>query len=118
MEDENPVFAFGKLWLWLMIGGLAIGLLIAIWMFVLGPIFNQATYSNFNTSPEHLNAVAGRFSDDCQQLAETSDPTARKAIENDIYQTASTVNLSQVDMPDYVRSCVNQAIHDVTKGHP
>jgi len=116
MNDE--VSALGRLWLWLCIGGLAIGLMIAVWAFILGPIFNQTDYNNFNSSPTHLNAVAGRFSDDCQQIAEATNATEKKAIENDIYQTASTVNLNDVSMPDYVRTCVNQAIQDVTKGQP
>jgi hypothetical protein len=108
------MFTIPKLWLSVFIGGLLIGFLILGWIFILGPYFNQADYNNFNNSPQHLNAVAQKFSDDCLQLSETTDVTSRKAIEQDIYQVASTVDLSRVQMPDATRSCVNQAIKDVT----
>src|SRR5579863_7143162 len=64
--------------------GLIIGAIILAWTLLLGPAFNQADYSNFNSSPQHLQAVAQKFSDDCLQLSETSDPVAKKAIEQDI----------------------------------
>lgn len=96
------------------IAGILIGAIVLGWIFVLGPWFSQADYQQFNNSPQHINAVAQKFSDDCQQLAETSNPTARKAIENDIYQVASTVTLGMVQMPDATRMCVNQAIYDAT----
>lgn len=98
----------------ILIGGLVIGSIILSWVYILGPLFNQADYNIFNTSPQHVGAVAQKFSDDCRQLAETSDPVARKAIEQDIYQVASTIDLAQVQMPDTTRSCVNKAIQDVT----
>lgn len=98
------------------LAGLLIGAIVLGWVFVLGPLFNQASYNNFNNSPEHLNAVATKFTDDCTQLAETSDPIARKAIEQDIAQVAATVDVDKVQMPDAVRSCVNKAISDTTGG--
>jgi hypothetical protein len=90
-----------------------IGLFVLAWMYVLGPLFNTVEYNNFNSSPQHTNAVAQKFSDDCQQLALTSDPLAKKAIEQDINLNASTVDLNKIDMPDNVRTCVNAAINDV-----
>jgi hypothetical protein len=101
-------------WLWLLIGGLLLGVAVLVWIMVLGPLFNQADYNNFNNSPQHIQAVAQKFSDDCLQLAQTHDATARKAIENDIYSVAATVDLSKVQMPGTTRSCVEQAISDVT----
>lgn len=98
------------------VAGCIILALILAWINIFGPLFNQADYNNFNNSAQHLNAVAGRFSTDCEQLAATSDPVARKAIEEDIYQNASTVDLNRVQMPDTTRVCVTQAITDVTKG--
>lgn len=95
-------------------GGILIGVLILAWFFVLGPWFSRVDYQQFNNSPQHLNAVAQKFSDDCQQLAEATDATTRKAIENDIYTVASTVDLHEVQMPDATRACVNQAIADAT----
>ena|SRR5258707_13940344 len=96
------------------VGGLIIGGIVLAWIFILGPAFNQANYQQFNNSPQHLNAVAGKFSDDCQQLAEAKTSVAKKAIEQDIYLNASTVDLNEVQMPDVTRSCVNQAIYDAT----
>lgn len=99
--------------------GLAIGVIVLGWVYLLGPLFNQADYQQFNTSSQHLQAVAQRFSDDCQQLATTTEPVAKKAIEQDIYQNAATIDLNQVQMPDTTRSCVNSAVYDAThqKGH-
>ena len=96
------------------VGGLLIGGILLAWILVLGPLFNQASYNNFNNSPQHLNAVAQKFSDDCLQLSEAKDAPAKKAIEQDIYSVASTVDLHFVQMPDTTRSCVTQAIYDVT----
>ncbi len=96
------------------VGGLIIGGIVLAWIFILGPAFNQASYQQFNNSPQHLNAVAQKFSDDCLQLAEAKDATSRKAIEQDIYLNASTVNVNQVDMPDTTRQCVERAIFDAT----
>jgi hypothetical protein len=96
--------------------GLLIGLCILGWIYWLGPLFNQVNYNNYNTSPQHQNAVAQKFSDDCLQLASTKDPVARKAIEQDINLQAATIDLSKIAMPDSVRSCVNTAINDVN--HP
>lgn len=111
MEEIDDV---ARVWIALFIGGLLIGALILGWVYILGPAFNQASYNNFNNSPQHLNAVAQKFSDDCLQLASTTDNTSRKAIEQDIYQVASTVDVNQVQMPDTTRACVTRAIQDVT----
>ncbi len=111
MEEIDDV---AKAWLAVFIGGLLVGLLIVGWIFILGPLLNQAEYNNYNNSPQHLNAVAQKLSDDCLQLSQTSDPTAKKAVEQDIYQVTSTVDINQVQMPDTTRSCVMRAIHDVS----
>lgn len=79
---------------------------------VFGSIGNEINNNLFNTSQEHTQAVAQRFSYDCLQLAQTSDPVAKKAIESDIYSMASTVDLKNIDMPDTTRACVNRAITD------
>jgi hypothetical protein len=97
----------------LFIAGLMIGLCILGWMYWLGPMFNEVNYNNFNSSPTHMNAVSQKFSDDCLQIASTTDPTAKKALEQDINYEAATVDLSKINMPDSVRTCVNTAINDV-----
>lgn len=107
----------GKLALGIFIAGLVIGAILLGWFTILGPAFNRADYNNFNTSPQHVQAIAQKFADDCQQLAETSDPVAKKAIEQDIYSIASTVDLQSIQMPDGVRACVNRAMNDVSGGH-
>lgn len=115
--DED--ITFNDVVKWCVIGFLILCLVTALilaWVNIFGPMFNQADYNNFNTSPTHLNAVAQKFSDDCVQLAQAKDSTTRKAIENDIYSVASTVVLNNVQMPDTTRSCVNSAIYDVQ--HP
>jgi hypothetical protein len=106
---------FAKLCVGIFVGGLFIGAIGLGWIFILEPAFNQATYNNFNDSPQHVQAVAQKFSDDCLQLSQTTDTVSRKAIEQDIYGEAATVHLNLVDMTDGTRSCVNQAIADVTK---
>lgn len=108
---------FGKWALRIFIAGLVIGVILLGWFKILGPAFNQADYNNFNDSPQHINAIAQRFGNDCLQLAETADTTSRKAIEQDIYQASETVDVNSMDMPSGTRSCVNQAIKDVTGGH-
>lgn len=112
MEDEFAVVRFIA---YMFVFGLLIGLCILGWMYWLGPLFNQTDYNNFNTSPTHINAVAQKFSDDCLQLASTTDPTTRKAIEQDINYEAATVNLTTMTMPQSVRTCVNKAINDVNQ---
>lgn len=113
MDDDIDL---GKLALRVFIAGLVIGAIILGWFFILGPLFNRADYNTYNNSPQHINAIAQRFGNDCLQLAETSDPVARKAIEQDIYQASETVTVSQMDLPDGTRACVNKAIQDVTGG--
>jgi hypothetical protein len=115
-KARDNMTSVGKLWLYIFVGGLLIGLLFLGWITILGPEFNKADYNNFNSSSQHMQAISQRFADDCQQIAETSDPVAKKAIEQDIYQISSTVELNTVQMPTGVRSCVNKAISDVTGG--
>jgi hypothetical protein len=105
----------GKFWVWIFLSGCALLLCILGWVYVFGPLFNHVDYNNYNTSPQHLQAIAGKFSDDCQQIAESqNDPGAVKAIEQDIYQTAKGVDLNAVEMPSGVRSCVTKAMNDAT----
>lgn len=108
---------FGKWAIRLLIIGLVIGAIVLAWVMLLGPAFNQASYNNFNNSPQHINAIAQRFGNDCLQLAETSDPVTIKAIDQDIYQASETVDVNSMDMPSGTRACVNRAIQTVTGGH-
>lgn len=112
MREET--FDLGKLWIILFISGLAIGIMILGWVYILGPLFNQVDNTNFQTSPEHVQAVAGRLTDDCVQIAQTTDKTAIKAIEGDIvYQShQAPMNLVQQNLSTQTLTCVNQAIHD------
>ena len=110
-NDLNELAQVGII---LLVAGLLIGSIVLTWINVLGPAFNQAEYNNFNNSPQHLGAIAQQFSRDCLQIAQANDPTTKKALEQDIYQASSTVDLSKVEMPDTTRACVNSAIGDVT----
>lgn len=103
---------------WAKVFAVGCALLICIlgWIYIFGPLFNQADYNNYNNSPQHVNAIAQRFANDCMQIAETNDPAAKKAIEQDIYSQASTVDVKSMQMPDAVRACVDQAIQDVSSG--
>ena len=103
-----------KAWIAIFIGGLLIGAMILGWIFMVGPALNQASYNNYNTSPQHLQAAAQEFSDDCLLLSQTKELLVRKAIEQDIDSVASTVDLSKVEMPHPTRTCVQKAIFDVT----
>lgn len=105
-----------KQWLLAFFAGCAVLLLILGWFTIFGPLFNRAAYNSYNNSSQHVNAVAQRFADDCEQIAETSDPVAKKAIEQDIYEEASTVDVQQMQMPDGVRVCVDKALSDVSGG--
>src|SRR5258708_33926673 len=89
-----------KYWLYIFFGGLALGLLVLGRITTLGPAFNQADYNNFNSSSQHINAVAQRFADDSQQEAETTDPVASTAIEQDIYSLAATAQPPSMRLPD------------------
>ncbi len=114
MEDEATLSTAAKWIVVIFLGGLVIGGIILAWVNILGPAFNQASYNLYNDSPQHLQAVAQRFSDDCLQIAGTKDTTARKALEQDIYQVSATVHVDKVEMPDVTRACVTQAIYDAT----
>lgn len=116
MEGENIRTSNVVKWiLYVFLGGLLIGFIILGWVKILGPMFNQADYNNDNTSPQHLNAIARQLATDCQQLAEATDITTKKAIENDIYQAVSGIDLNTLQLPSYTRTCVTHAINDV--GH-
>jgi hypothetical protein len=112
MESEDILWVT-KLLAAILIGGLIIGAIFLVWINVLGPAFNQASYNNYNSSPQHVQAVAQKFSDDCLQLAQATDVTTKRAIEQDIYNVAATVDLRIVQMPDNTRTCVNSAIYDI-----
>lgn len=111
--EEGNTFTVLKLFVYIFVIGILIGVILLGWELILGPAFNKADYNNFNTSPQHLNAIAQKFADDCQQIAMATTPLEVKAIENDIYSLASTVDLSTIRMPASVRTCVNKAIDDV-----
>jgi hypothetical protein len=115
MQSEEGI-TFEDVMRWAMIIlviGLIVGAIFLVWVEILGPAFNQANYQNFNSSPQHLQAVAGQFSRDCLQLDETQDVTSRKAIEQDIYQASSTVALDRIQISSTTRTCVNTAIADI-----
>src|SRR6266702_8008879 len=103
-----------KAWIAVFIGGLLISAMILGWIFMVGPALSRASSNPYNTSPQHLQAVAREFSDDCVLLSQTQELLVRKAIEQDIDSVASTVDLSKVEMPQPTRTCVNEAIFDVT----
>lgn len=110
MDDD---FNWAKAALGVFIAGLVLGAIVLAWVTILGPQFNRADYNNWNSSPQHIQAVSQKFTDDCTVLAQTKDAQSRKAIENDIVSTASTVDLKEVQMPDWTRACVNRAIQDI-----
>ena len=93
---------------------LVIGAIILALTGILGKWGNEVNNDLFNTSQQHTGAVAQRFSDDCLQLSQAKSEQERMAIKNDIYQTASTVDLKSITMPDTTRTCVNKAVSDVT----
>lgn len=110
MEDQS----FIKWIVWVFGTVLIVGVLILILTGILGSWANQVNNYLFNTSQQHTGAVAQKFSDDCLQLAQASDNITRKAIENDIYTVASTVDLNNIQMPRMTRQCVDSAIQDIT----
>lgn len=83
------------------------------WMNTFGPWQNRVQYNIFNSSPQHVQAIAAQFSRDCEQESLTTDPVAKKAIEEDIYQASVTVNMKDMVLAPGVLACVNKAIHDV-----
>lgn len=112
--ENDETFVYVKLIVGAVIAIVLVSGLVLAWVTYFGPLFNQADYNNFNSSQQHLNAVAQKLGDDCLQLAE--QPQNKQAIEQAIYQDVQGVNLAQLNIPDSTRSCVNQAITDVT--HP
>jgi hypothetical protein len=104
--------------------GVYIGTLIIIGVLVLvglgftmvfGPMFNQVDYNNYNSSPQHVQAIVQMASNDCEQLASAKDTQDRLAIERHIYSITNTIDIDKAQMPDDVRSCINSARSDVTK---
>ncbi len=95
---------------------LVIGVIILGLTGILGKWSNAISNDLFNTSQQHTGAVAQKFSDDCLQLSQAKSEQERLAIENDIYQVASTVDLTSITMSDTTRTCVNTAVRDVTNG--
>lgn len=80
---------------------------------VFGPLFNHVENVNFNSSQQHQGAIVDRFVDDCKQIAQAKSQQEKLALENDINEHAGTVDLDQLSMSDYTRTCVKNAIQDV-----
>lgn len=114
MDDD---WNWGTFWKWAFRSALillVIGIIILAFTGFFGTILNQIDSNLFNSSKEHQQAVEQLFATDCKQLAEATNQQTRLAIENEIYINASTVDLKQLNMPDSTRTCVNNAIKDVT----
>lgn len=58
------------------------------------------------------------FARDCAALFATSDPDQVKALDQDIYQGATGINYSQVEMSYATRQCVGTAIAHTLAGKP
>ena len=113
MDDLNDI-NWSTIFKWF-VAAVIVGLLCVAWFGIIGPAWNKVDNTNFNTSPTHLQAVAGKFSDDCRQISETKDRQSQLAIENDIWQMAQGVNLQDVQMSDYTKTCVDKALQDMNK---
>jgi hypothetical protein len=80
------------------------------WDKVFSPRFIDNQREQFKHSQTHQDAVVQDFSARCAELAQTTDPVARKAIENVIASRASTEDLNKLEMNADVRKCVDTAI--------
>jgi hypothetical protein len=92
------------------IGGAALA-----WNSYYGPRFADQQYQQFQHSQTHRGAVADDMAARCVELAQTSDPTTRKAIEGVIYTRTSGIDLNTLNLATDVRTCVDNAREDYLK---
>lgn len=95
----------------------AIGGGVLTWQQMFGPKFADQRYTQFQHSTQHKNAVADDLGARCAELAQATDPTARKAVEGVIYARTNGIDLNTLDLAADVRTCVDKARGDYTNGH-
>lgn len=86
------------------------------WTQYFGPRFADQEYDQFQHSKQHKGAVADDLAARCVELAQTTDPTARKAIQGVIYARTSGIDLNTLALAADVRACVDNARKDYTSG--
>lgn len=103
---------------WLL--GAIVGLVVLGWCAALGPLANYVAYRNYQTSPEHVQAIAQQLTEECTQLAETpaSDATGRLAYERQVVYLVGTVDYGTMDLSPPTRACVVQSFRDLNRPLP
>lgn len=100
---------------WLFWIGLGIGAIVLLWIFLLGPLYNQVFYQQYQTDPTHVNAVVMKIQDDCNMQLPGTTGSTRLAIERDIVDQAGSINLNQpnTDLTSDDRTCIDNAKQDI-----
>lgn len=115
LEDLSvtaKVIAIGLVALFMIGGGLW------AWDKVFSPRFADNQREQFKHGSTHQDAVVQDFSARCAELAQTTDPVARRAIENVIATRAAAEDLNKLEMNADVRQCVDTAIHHLYNPTP
>ncbi len=89
-----------------------IGGAVLAWTQYFGPKFVEQNRRQFQESTTHQDAIVHDFADKCQQLAKATDDKTHKALVAYIAEEASSESLGKLQMNDFVRNCVNNAIKE------
>lgn len=83
---------------------------------IFGPANRETERKIFEQSQFHKDAVVKEFTDNCAELARTTDPESRKAIVVVIAQRAGNEDLNSLRMAPQVRQCVDNALDEYVNG--
>lgn len=83
---------------------------------VFGPANRETERKIFEESQWHKDAVVNEFTNNCGELARTTDPESRKAIVVIIAQRAGNEDLNSLRMAPQVRQCVDSALNEYVNG--
>jgi len=97
------------------------GGLLLLWLTgFFGQRANEVNNNLYNNSPTHVQAVAQELTSACAQLGQTTDPTARAGIDDEIAEDLANTKWSLVQQllfPTTV-TCVNNAMAIETGQNP
>ena len=88
------------------IGGIFFG-----YRYVFGPAYVNQQRREFEQSSTHRRAVVQELTANCAEAAKTKDPEAKKAIMVVIAERAALEDIDSLQMPQSVRTCVDEAIN-------
>jgi hypothetical protein len=110
LSERDDIADGVKLLIWGTVIVFAVTGVILAWTQVFGPKFKDQQREQFEHSRTHTDAVVQDLSDKCLQLAQSKDDVERKALQVYIIQIVDGEDMANLQMADWVHTCVNDAI--------